>query len=293
MDDEQRSILSSLAQGSNHPAARAVAAHLSNCKTKPLDVLNEVPGYGIEGVWKTRRVRLGRASWATEIAGEISSDKISGLVFAIEGQQPAYIQLSEKIRKGSRDAIAQLSSLNIPSEILSGDASQKVADVAHNIGVEKYSAEQLPNDKFNYMSQREKDGDHTLMVGDGINDAPALAAAHVSMAPATAADVGRHAADFIFTRSSLSAVPFAFQMARRTQTVIKQNFGLALTYNMIAVPLAFAGYVTPLFAAIAMSASSILVVANAMRLQSGVKKPISTGNKTKQSQSYQGERVPV
>ncbi len=270
-----RAILKALASHSNHPASRAIVQELTGFEATALEDIREIPGFGIEGSWRQKRVRLGRAAWVIEIASHTQDQDWNGLCFVIEGEKPSQIQLDENVRSGAHDAISQLRDMGISAEILSGDTKQKVATVAYEVGIKAFSADQMPKDKFAHLSHLEAVDDYAVMIGDGINDAPALAAAHVSMAPATAADVGRQAADFIFTRESLMSVPFALEMAKRTRTIIKQNFGLALIYNLIAVPLAFAGYVTPLFAAIAMSASSILVVANAMRLQAG-----SQGDKT-------------
>ncbi|MDE2446994.1 MAG: HAD-IC family P-type ATPase, partial [Alphaproteobacteria bacterium] len=124
-----------------------------------------------------------------------------------------------------------------------------------------------PGEKLDALQRMKAQGLRTLMVGDGLNDAPALSAAHVSMAPATASDTGRMAADFVFTRDDIAAVWQTHMIAKKTDRIVKENFALALVYNAIAVPLAIAGLLNPLIAALAMSTSSILVVGNSLRLR--------------------------
>jgi P-type Cu2+ transporter len=156
-------------------------------------------------------------------------------------------------------------------EVLSGDRVSVVEDLATKLGIHDFAAGLLPAEKVARVAAHEAAGRKVLMVGDGLNDAPALSAAHVSMAPATAADIGRNAADFVFLNQSLSAVGDALRISRRSRRLIFQNFGLAIGYNALAVPVAVLGYVTPLIAAVAMSLSSIIVVANAMRLSTARK----------------------
>ena len=156
--------------------------------------------------------------------------------------------------------------MGLAVEIVSGDRAGPVAALASATGIETARPAMLPRDKVARIAAVQAGGARVLMVGDGLNDAPALAAAHVSMAPANAADIGRQSADIVFLHPSLDAVPFAIRIARRARQLIRQNFALAVAYNAIAMPLAFAGLLTPLIAALAMSGSSLLVVANALRL---------------------------
>lgn len=258
-------IAKALAQRSVHPAARALAHHIPDIAEGQLQDLHEVPGHGVEAIANGKRVRLGRGSWVAEIAGRTTSLS-PGVAFAVEGEGLWFSQLSESVRPGARDMLAEFDQRHVPVTILSGDGQQQVAAVASRLGIADIHAELKPGDKLAYLTAAGQAGRKLLMVGDGLNDAPALAAAHVSMAPASASDIGRTAADFVFTRDSLATVAYAHRVARATGRIVRQNFGLAIIYNLFAVPLAMTGQLNPLIAAIAMSSSSILVVGNSLRL---------------------------
>ena len=151
-------------------------------------------------------------------------------------------------------------------ELLSGDRSTVVADTARELGLTHATGELKPQDKIQRLEELKSQGRKILMVGDGLNDAPALAAAHVSMSPSSAADISQTAADFVFQTQYLSAVIKAYQVSHSSRRLVLQNFSLAAAYNVIAIPVAAIGLLTPLIAAIAMSGSSLVVTGNALRL---------------------------
>ena len=263
-DSAVRAAAKALALHSAHPASKAVAMSLGGEPARPEEV-REIPGHGVEGILGGRPARLGRADWVAEIAPG-NGTAAAGPAFAFEGGPVSAFRLSETLRPGAREAVEALRAGDVEVEILSGDGAEPVDRIARELGVARARHGATPADKVAHLEALRAAGHRVLMVGDGLNDTAALAAAHVSMAPASASDAGRAAADFVFTRERLDAVPLAHATARRAARLVAQNFGLAVLYNGLAIPLAVAGLVTPLVAALAMSGSSILVVGNALRL---------------------------
>lgn len=270
---EARTIAAALAEGSRHPSAQAVAVWTAAKDAAPVELadVREVAGCGVEA--KTldgRRVRLGSAAFCGSVLASADPDTAVSLVWLRIGEEaPAAFSLRDALRPGAVDAISSLQSAGVGVEILSGDRDLAVRAIAERVGA-PWRSEVSPQGKIAAVATAQavgaKAGGGVLMIGDGLNDAPALAAADVSIAPASASDVGRAAADLVFVGESLAAVSQAWAIARQTRAVILQNFALAAGYNLIAVPLAAAGMAGPLEAAIAMSTSSLLVTANALRI---------------------------
>jgi Cu2+-exporting ATPase len=257
--------------GSRHPAARAIAdaASRGTGQMTAFERIEEVPGLGLQAFKDGDRYRLGRPEWALRGQSPALGPPTSISILARNGEQLALFVLEDRIRPDARETVEELVSQGLGVEILSGDRETVVSGLASQLCIHDSKAELLPAGKVTRIEALGRQGRKVLMVGDGLNDAPALSAAHVSMAPATAADIGRNAADFVFLNEGLSAVTDALGISRRSRRLIFQNFALAIGYNALAVPIAVLGYVTPLVAAVAMSLSSILVVANAMRLTTG------------------------
>jgi Cu2+-exporting ATPase len=260
-------LAAGLATGSAHPVSRAIlaAAQARGIVPAILTGITEFPGQGVAGRHDARIVRLGRPGFAAP-AAVLPDDGTLSTVLAVAGRPPVVLRLADALRREAAAAVASVAGL-AETALLSGDAPASVARVAAATGIARALAGQTPQDKAAWLAARRAEGRHVLMVGDGLNDAAALASADVSMALASGMDATRAAADMVLTGNSLSAIPRALHLARSARARIIENFALAFVYNILAVPLAVAGQATPLAAAIAMSTSSILVSLNALRLR--------------------------
>ncbi|MGY8663784.1 heavy metal translocating P-type ATPase [Bradyrhizobium sp. UFLA05-109] len=258
-------LTATIAMHSLHPYSQALASLGDHFRRVDLDALTEHPGKGLEARSSTDVFRLGRPDWAVADGQSLPGDRDTTVALAINGKGITYFSFNDGLRSGAQVAVSELAKSGISAEILSGDGDRRVQDIAKQLGL-PWTSQAGPAEKIAYVCALRRAGHKVLMVGDGLNDAPALTAADVSMAPASASDIGRNASDFVFLRDSLDAVPRTVEISRAARILVRQNFALAVIYNVVAVPFALLGLVTPLFAAIAMSLSSITVVANALRL---------------------------
>jgi Cu2+-exporting ATPase len=265
VDPDALGIASALAAASRHPYSRALEAAGRHVRTRlAFSRIAERPGLGMEAEAEGATYRLGRPPWALD-DGRQPDD--ADVVLSKDGARVAAFRFDDRLRAGACETVAALARQGFELAILSGDRPDAVGRIASEVGIPRAEGGLTPADKTARLAALAAEGRTVLMIGDGLNDAPALASAHVSMAPATAAEIGRNAADFVFLRESLEAAPTAIAIARSAAALIRQNFGLAAAYNLIAIPIAVAGLVTPLVAALAMSLSSVVVVCNALRLK--------------------------
>ena len=267
LSDAEWGVASALAGASRHPLARALRADADSRGIVPAAITEatEHPGRGIEAKADGVAIRLGRPQW---VGGEDGDREPAGteVWLRIDENAPVRFRFVDAIRPDAVVVVAALKRLRLDVRLFSGDSPMAVERVAGETGIGTWVADCLPQDKVAALRALSAEGRRVLMVGDGLNDAPSLAAAHVSMSPASGADITQAAAGLVFTGERLSPVVNALRAARAAQRKIKQNFGLAIAYNVVAVPIAVLGFATPLIAAAAMSASSILVVANALTL---------------------------
>jgi len=259
-----------LAVNSRHPLSRAVVRAAGGRVPIEAEAVSETPGMGISGRVRGQEVRLGSRQWCG-IEDDVSNDDGDGAALemwmAVAGRAPVRFRFADPLRDDAAAAIGSLRGAGFQVELLSGDREAAVAAAADAVGIDHWRSACWPAEKVERIEALRAEGRKVLMVGDGLNDAPALASGFASMSPTTAADVSQTAADLLFQGQRLGAVVVAIRVSRFADKLVKQNFGLAILYNVIAVPLAVFGLATPLVAAIAMSSSSLVVTLNALRLK--------------------------
>ena len=264
ISDKVLAAASSLAAASRHPYARAIveAAQKRLGSVLPASGIEETPGLGLARSSPEGEERLGSAEWC----GIDSGGEESEVWYRRGSEAPVRLRFADSVRSDAADVVASLKRQGYRLALLSGDRTAVVNRVARDVGIETWRAELKPAGKIAWLDACASAGRKMLMVGDGLNDAPALAAAHACMSPASAADISQRAVDFVFQGEKLTPVLEAIAIGKRARSMALQNFAVAFLYNVACVPLAMAGLVTPLIAAIVMSSSSILVTANAARL---------------------------
>ena len=265
IDDATLLCASALAISSRHPYARAVvkAAMARGLDVVAVENTVETPGGGLARPTPFGEERLGSARWCG-----VSDGGGAALWYRAPGKAPVRFDLADRLRSDARGFVQQLVSAGLAVELLSGDRRPEVELVAGEVGITVFSSELLPAQKLARIGELTAQGRRVLMIGDGLNDAPALAAGHASLSPSTAMDISQTASDAIIQGEALEPVIEVLAVAREVRRMSLQNFTIAIGYNIVFVPLAVSGLVTPLIAAAAMSASSIAVTANALRLKS-------------------------
>ena len=258
-------IAVSLAAHSKHPLSRAL--HSIYGGTVISMQITEHAGQGLEASYEGRQVRLGRRDWCGDMMA--AADDNPELWLRMGEDKPVRFVFTDALRSDAGAVIYELKRHGYAVSLLSGDRAPTVVRVAAQLGIADFQAHVTPIEKHEKIESLRQQGRHVLMVGDGLNDAAALAVADVSMSPSSALDITQNAADLVFQGEKLAPVLEALTVAKRAHRLVKENFVLSLGYNVIAVPMAMMGLVTPLVAAIAMAGSSILVVANAQRLNRG------------------------
>jgi Cu2+-exporting ATPase len=266
LPDGVLALAAALAQGSHHPLARAVAA--AGAGRAPPSGLVEVPGQGVRALVEGIEARLGSPVFCgaeAEARSVAERHPDASLIAFSYGGERYVLAIQQELRPDAIAVVAALRRSGFALSILSGDRPEAVAVVARELGIDSFAGGLKPADKIARLDALKAEGRTVLMVGDGLNDAPALATAHVSLSPITAVHLTQAAADAVFLGDRLAPVAATLAIARRARRLMVENLWLAVVYNAVAVPVAIAGLVTPLIAALAMSGSSVIVTANALR----------------------------
>jgi Cu+-exporting ATPase len=266
-------------RNSEHPLAEAIVEGIKEkeINLESPETFEAIPGFGIQSTVKGKQIFIGTrrlmAKHNIEVQNELTKMESlekqgkTAMLVAIDGHYAGIVAVADTIKETSKEAIARLHSMGLEVVMITGDNTQTAQAIAEQVGIKEVIAEVLPEGKAEEVKKLQKAGKKVAMVGDGINDAPALATADIGMAIGTGTDVAMEAADITLIRGDLTSIADAIFMSKKTITNIKQNLFWALAYNSLGVPIAAVGLLAPWLAGAAMAFSSVSVVLNALRLQ--------------------------
>jgi Cu+-exporting ATPase len=272
-------LAGSLEQRSEHPVAQAIVSYAMNngINFEKVESFESLTGAGLKGQVNENEILAGNQSLMNnnsidikifeETINELSGSSKTLIFVAINKQLTGLIAVEDEIKNNSKEVVAKLKSMNLKTVLLTGDNIRTAKFIAEDVGFDDYQAEVLPGDKLSVISDYRSKGKIVAMVGDGINDAPALAKSNVGIAMGTGTDVAIESGDIVLLSGDLNGVVNAIKLSRQTLNTIKQNLFWAFIYNIIGVPLAAFGLLNPMIAALAMSFSSVSVVTNSLRLK--------------------------
>lgn len=264
ISDEELNILYSLSDSSNHPVSIAVKNYLqknfSHLEQVDLENITQIPAQGIQAKYQGKEIFGGRMT---------DQSDYTTYHFSIDGKSVGYFTLEDTLKENAKETMKYLQKHNINLVVCSGDNQNVVAKVAKEVGIDSYHYNMTPIEKSQYIDQLRQEGHTVIMVGDGINDSLALSRADIAIAMGNGADIALAVSDVVVLNDKIEAIKESVHISKRTFAFIKQNLALSLIYNVITIPIAIAGYVIPLVAALSMSLSSLLVVGNSMRIKQG------------------------
>ncbi len=263
-----KSLLSSLVKGSNHPIAKGIHEYIDILDEKVLTTFKQLPGKGILAEYNGILLLGGNKDLMNEYNIECEHENENSIFyFAINKQVVATYELQDKIREGASELIKHLNNKNIETIMLTGDHKKSAYNVAKKIGIQNINYSLSPKDKLEFINELHRDNKVVVMVGDGINDILALGKSDIGISMGSGSDIAVQVSDIVLLNDTLISLDDAFKISHTTFNLIKQNFALSFLYNAITIPLAMAGFIIPLIAALSMSASSLLVVGNSLRIK--------------------------
>ena len=268
-----KTLLHALVSTSNHPISNGIRKYLeqeneNTFETLALEHIKTIQAKGIEAEYQTHKLVGGNASFMKSFGIDCEETSENTLFyFSIDGELSARFELSDTVREGAREAIAAIKALGIRVAMLTGDHVQSAQKVADAVGIEEVYAKLLPHEKSEMIDRFHAEGHIVVMAGDGINDTIALAKSDIAIAMGNGTDVAISVSDVVLMDEKPQSIYDAYRLSKRTYRAVRENLGFSLLYNTVAVPLAMAGYINPLIAALSMSLSSLIVVGNSMRIK--------------------------